>query len=257
MHPLSAKEALCMAIPLSIVQRAGDAPDPASIPLNGNPADMLNVLAKRNAALLRRHPFVRRCANGQVTLSALKIFLAQHGKYGACFTRYLCALISNLGDAEDVLRLAQNLAEELGFCSDVAEPHSLMYRRMLADFGVDVRRSATLPGTQGLIDSMFAYCRKPNPAYGLAALYLGAEAIVPELYRDLMQGFTARGVPAAHLEFFRLHIECDDGHAATMRDILVRMLEQDPAQYQAVLEASGTLIEARLSFFTNIEWESA
>lgn len=45
---------------------------------------------------LRQHPFIQRCRNGTVTSRELHVFLAQHGKYSAYFTRYLCALIANL-----------------------------------------------------------------------------------------------------------------------------------------------------------------
>lgn len=223
----------------------------------GRTTQLLDALAKRNAALVCRHPFVRRCASGEASLAALTMFLGQHGKYGACFTRYLCALISNLYDGDDVQRLASNLAEELGMAGGHVEPHSRIYARMLSDFGIDLKHTPTLPGTQALIDTMFDYCRRRNPAYGLAALCLGAESIVPALYRDLMQGFTACGIAPERLEFFRIHIECDDGHSEIMRDILARMLEQDPRQRDFVHEASTRLIRARLNFFTNIEWESA
>jgi pyrroloquinoline quinone (PQQ) biosynthesis protein C len=256
MHTISGDEAIHPAMPASIVHGMCGTARTDSIALGGSATQLLDDLAKRNAALVRQHPFVRRCASGRVTLGALKTFLAQQGKYGAYFTRYLCALISNLDDGADVMRLAQNLSEELGFGGTGQEPHSLMYARMLGDFGIDLKRAPTLPGTQGLIDTMFDYCKQKNPAYGLAALCLGAEAIVPQLYRDLMHGFTARGVPPERLEFFRIHIECDDGHSEIMRDILARMLEQEPRHCDAVFEASARLIEARLSFFTNIEWES-
>jgi pyrroloquinoline quinone (PQQ) biosynthesis protein C len=155
------------------------------------------------------------------------------------------------------MRLAQNLADELGFGRAREEPHFSIYARMLADFGIDPKHIPTLPATQALIDAMFDHCRRGNPAYGLAALCLGAEAIVPDLYRDLMQGFVACGVPQDSLAFFRVHIECDDGHGEVMRDILARMLAQDPAQQQAVEQASSTLIEARLAFFTDIERKAA
>jgi hypothetical protein len=59
------------------------------------------------------------------------------------------------------------------------------------------------------------------------------------------------------MEFFRRHIERENGQGKTMRNILARMLDQDPQRTDTVLEASTRLIEARLSFLTNIEWEAA
>jgi pyrroloquinoline quinone (PQQ) biosynthesis protein C len=220
-------------------------------------ARLLDALESRNARLVQQHPFVRRCATGRVSLPALKVFLAQQGKYGAFFTRYLCAVIANLPDTGDVARLTQNLAEELGYGDSQGEPHAAIYARMLKDFGIDRACAPTLPATQKLIDTMLAYCKRDNPAYGLAALCLAAEAIVPPLYRDLMSGFLACGVPESQLEFFRLHIECDDGHGQAMREILVRMLGEDLSLSGAVHEAATQAIHARLSFFSAIERETA
>jgi pyrroloquinoline quinone (PQQ) biosynthesis protein C len=156
------------------------------------------------------------------------------------------------------MRLAHNLAEELGLGgTQQEEPHAAIYARMLSGFGIDLKRTPTLPGTQKLIDTMFDYCKRGNPVYGLAALCLGAESIVPALYSDILKGFTSQGVPENRLEFFRIHIECDDGHGLIMQEILARFLQQDPTHYEAVYQAATATITARLDFFTNIEWESA
>lgn len=99
---------------------------------------------------------------------------------------------------------------------------------------------------------MFHYCRQSNPAYGLGALCLGAEAIVAPLYSDIMVGFMANGVPKEKLYFFQTHIECDDGHADTMRAILVRMQQVQPEQNERILEGANAMIEARLDFLTGV-----
>src|ERR1041384_623615 len=72
------------------------------------------------------HPFLAACADGSVTLDQLRAYLVQHGKYTRYFTRYLCALISQLDEGEDVLKLAENLTEELGFGEGVEArvPHA-------------------------------------------------------------------------------------------------------------------------------------
>lgn len=201
---------------------------------------------------LRGHPFIRRCRAGTITQRELGVFLAQHAKYSAYFTRYLCALIANLGDSEDVLKLAENLAEELGFGDDGGEPHARIFARMLGQFGIDVAATPTFAPTQRLIETTFHYCRQPDPAYGLGALCLGAEAIVPALYSDIIAGFNANGIDDERLEFFRIHVECDDGHADTMRAILARLQEDDPARGVRILEGAHAMIDARLNFFSGI-----
>ncbi len=201
---------------------------------------------------VRSHPFLVRCRAGEATLPELKLFLVQQGLYSAYFTRYLCALMANLPDNELVLELAENLCEELGLTEDSPTPHSHMYRQMLQSLGLSLDGAKPLVGTRRLIDAMFDHCRDAKVARGLGALCLGAEALVPGVYSDLLAGFSAHGVPASDLEFFRVHVECDDGHAETMRDIMVDLVRRDPEQAPLMLAGGKALVDARLDFFDSI-----
>ncbi|MCW7537974.1 iron-containing redox enzyme family protein [Aquabacterium sp. A7-Y] len=204
-------------------------------------------------AHISRHAFLKRCRNGEVSLSALKCFLIQHGYYSRHFTRYLCALMSNLRSNDQVLCLAENLFEELGFSDEGLSPHSEVYKRMLARFGLDLDRGPPpLPATLSLIEVMAEHCRDRNPARGLGALCLGAEALVPSMYADILAGFEALGVKGTETEFFRMHVECDDGHAETMRAIMVLTAENEPSQLAVMIAAGRSLVRARGDFFSAI-----
>jgi pyrroloquinoline quinone (PQQ) biosynthesis protein C len=161
--------------------------------------------------------------------------------------------MANLPANKQVLDLASNLCEELGLTDDSATPHSIIYYRMLNHFGLDMEGQRPLPGTRRLIDAMFDHCRDPRVARGLGALCLGAEALVPSIYTDLINGFMAAGVPARAIEFFQIHVECDDGHADTMRDIMIALADADPDQLPLMLSAGNALVDARLDFFESIE----
>ena len=50
---------------------------------------------------------------------------------------------------------------------------------------------------------MYMLCRQTDPANGLGALCLGAEAIVPVFYADIVEGFVQAGVPRERLGFLR------------------------------------------------------
>src|SRR5258705_7173800 len=77
---------------------------------------------------LRATSFLTRCRTGVVSRSELQLFLVQHHHYSQHFTRYLCALISNLPDEKDRTALTQNLFDEMGMlCGD---SHAQIYRRM-------------------------------------------------------------------------------------------------------------------------------
>jgi len=198
-----------------------------------------------------RHPFLTGCANGTVTLDQLRRFLIQHGKYSGYFTRYLCALISQLDEGDDVLRIAENLTEELGYGPDAGTrtPHSRIYANMLKDFDIDIAAHPINPETQNLIDSIFMLCRQPRGTAGLGAMCLGAEGLVPAMYARIVEGFRHHDVDLRRLEFFSIHIECDDDHAATMYDILLRQAEQSPSCKITALNAGDIAVRARLRFF--------
>jgi pyrroloquinoline-quinone synthase len=213
---------------------------------------MYESITKHNVERLRAHPFIQRCRDGSITRHELDVFLIQQSKYSSYFTRYLCALISNLRTNDDVMHLAENLVEELGFGDQAGEPHSKMYARMMKDLGVDPSKMGTFHETEHLIETAMHYCKQPNPAYGMGALCLAAEAIVPDLYSDIITGFLANGVTAEQVNFFRIHVDCDDGHAETMRQIMERMESERPKDLRLIKVGNNAMMDARLEFFTGV-----
>ncbi len=213
---------------------------------------MFETITQSHVERLREHPFIQRCREGTITRHERNVSLAQQAKYSGYFTRYLCALISNLRDNDDVMRLAENLAEELGFGEDAGEPHAKLFARMLSELGVHQHEVPTFPETEHLIDTALHYCKQRNPAYGLGALCLGAEAIVAPLYSDIIEGFLANGVKREQLKFFEIHVECDDDHAETMRQILLRIQSERPQDAALILEGAQAMIDARLEFFNGV-----
>jgi len=200
-------------------------------------------------ARVLEHPFLTKCADGSISMQQLNNFLAQHGKYSSYFTRYLCALMSQLEDGNDVLQLASNLAEELGCTTKDTVPHSRIYADLLEHFEIRATEHKPYPQTQNLIDTMFMLCRQPGGFAGLGALALGAEALVPALYARIVDGFRNHGVPDSSLQFFLIHMECDDGHADTMYSIIRKAVRETPRLDLVVMSAGEIAINARLKFF--------
>jgi pyrroloquinoline-quinone synthase len=208
----------------------------------------LQEAAYRLSSCVLEHPFMVRCGSGAITDRELRRFLAQHSRYSAHFVRYLCGVISNLQEPAEVSRLAENLAEELGYGSDDRIPHSSIYANMLKELEVDIREYPENPETGNLIETMLMLCSQPKGTAGLGALYLGAEAIVPPMYTRLLMGFRHCGYDANDLRFFSIHVECDDGHAHTMQEIMARRLTTSPEIKEAILNAGRIAIQARLRF---------
>lgn len=204
---------------------------------------------------LRQTGFLTRCRDGMATRQELHLFMRQQYYYSRHFTRYLNALLSNINDERDRAALTHNLFDEMGMNGGV--PHTEIYRRMMAvmiphDDGIGV-----FPATQALINTMLECCRNARAMVGLGALCLGAEAIVPEVYSAIVNGFESIGEPPENLEFFTIHIEGDDEHAITMREIILRDLARDPGSILDLEYGAARAIAARVDFFDSISERSS
>lgn len=209
------------------------------------------LLEKEWLENLDASPFLQRCREGRVTLEELESFAVQHFHYSRHFTRYLCALLSNIRNDGDRLHLVDNLVDEMGLGKTTATPHSQLYREMLAKLGWTPETHTPHPETVRLVETMLESCRNPNPLIGLGALCLGAEAIVPHIYQQIIAGFRANHVDDEKLLFFKLHVECDDDHARTMKEIIERDLDTEEKRSMLKCSAART-IAARARFFGSI-----
>jgi pyrroloquinoline-quinone synthase len=193
-------------------------------------------------------PFLSRCRQGNASKEELNTFLVQQYYYAKNFTRYLCALLSNIDNDMDRRELTENLVDESGLGTHTGTPHSILYRHILERMGVDPKELSITQATIDLVDTMLESCKSPNAAVGLGALCLGAEAIVPHLYSQIVQGFEAKGYTKKDLDFFYLHIACDDEHALTMKKIIDREMHE-PKKRSALEASAKRVIAARARFF--------
>jgi pyrroloquinoline quinone (PQQ) biosynthesis protein C len=198
---------------------------------------------------LDESPFLTRCREGIVTRDELCSYVRQQFHYSRHFTRYLSALLANLADEADRRDLVQNLFEEMGLGAFGSVPHAQIYREMMHAMGVRPEDGPPTPETDVLVATMFECSGARRPMVGLGALCLGAEAIVPHLYSQVVAGFEANGEPRENLVFFQIHIEGDDEHAVTMRRIIDRELERDPTSRVDLEYGAARAIAARLAFF--------
>jgi pyrroloquinoline-quinone synthase len=197
--------------------------------------------------------FLRRCRDHSVTSAELRQFTVQQHFYSKHFTRYLCALLSNIANELDRQHLTENLLEEIGYDPNGGQlPHATIYRQMMSKMGIDPARYTVLPSTELLIREMMDCCRDVNPMVGLGALCLGAEAIVPHVYSQIVEGFRGAGETDENLDFFHIHIEDDDAHAVTMLEIIERELNHTPSQRTILKDAAARVLKARGEFFNSL-----
>jgi pyrroloquinoline quinone (PQQ) biosynthesis protein C/quercetin dioxygenase-like cupin family protein len=198
---------------------------------------------------LAAHPLLDALRSGSVGLGTLKRLLAQHSQYSSHFTRYLCALIGQLNDVENILALLANLREEMGVDGHGEMTHAEMYQRTLRVVGVVPGDHAPLPETLALRQAMMGRCQASDPLEGLAAMCLGAEAIVPVIYRPILTALQQSGFGENATEFFRLHIEEDEDHALTMLAIMRDLIGDDKARFDFAVGIGREMIARRIDMF--------
>lgn len=202
------------------------------------------------------HPLLKHLRSSDACLTTARIFLVQHQHYSQYFTRYLCALISNQDTISDVKDLAVNLIEEMGADKDNGRTHAELYLDAMTALGVAPGDAPALAATKELIVAMFEYCRSSNPIDGLAALCLGAEAIVPILYSPIIAAFKKNNLPLAATHFFELHVEEDELHALTMVKIMDRLAAKSEENLARAKSIGSRMIQKRLNFLTAVEREA-
>src|SRR5262249_2575812 len=89
------------------------------------------------------------------------------------------------------------------------------------------------------------------PMAGSAFLSLGTEGIVARMYSILVDGMRAAGIDDGKLEFFHIHMECDDEHALTLEEMMLSYSDQ-PEWYSACLQAMDRALTLRYRFFESL-----
>lgn len=201
---------------------------------------------------LTNHPLLQALRADTVSIDTLKLLLAQHSHYSKHFVRYLCALISNIQNINDVRDLLENLHEEMGLDEGAEITHAEMFQRTLRLVGVDPSMHPPLPETLNLKNGMMEYCRSKDPLSGLSALCIGAEAIVPIIYYPILCTLKRFGFERDATEFFELHIAEDENHAITMLNIMKELISQDPHKRNFAINIGKQMINKRIEMFDSI-----
>ena len=98
-------------------------------------------------------------------------------------------------------------------------------------------------------DLFLQKCRSPIPGVGIAAIGLGTEYIISTIYPHIVKAIenhTDLGTDGSL--FFRIHIECDDGHAETTRQI-TREVAEDLSTREAIRFGVFSSLNLRKAFW--------
>ncbi|MGH2733888.1 MAG: iron-containing redox enzyme family protein [Actinomycetota bacterium] len=165
---------------------------------------------------LLNHSFYQRWQQGKVTMEVLREYAIQYYAYESAFPSYLAAGIAHLEEGPARVALEQNLADETGNPA----PHPELWLRFTDALGIArevIEGAPLLARTSNLVNTYDALCRKgPEEALGALYAYEAQFSQIAETKADGLRrfyGITDEGA----LEFFEVHAEVDDGHAASLR----------------------------------------
>ncbi len=202
------------------------------------------------------HPFWRNelfaaCRAGQLSRDDFQFVFGQYYLYSKNFTRYLSGVMANLEDDGLRAKLAQNLWEEAGE-RDIDQRHAEIFRRFLVDgLGIDLAGLQFLPATQHFVQCFLEHTRNGSALHASAFLSLGTESIVARMYEIFVLGLQRAGIAEEHLRFFRIHMECDDAHAATLAEIVASFADRPGFEAEAKA-AVDTALRLRGEFFDGL-----
>jgi quercetin dioxygenase-like cupin family protein/pyrroloquinoline quinone (PQQ) biosynthesis protein C len=198
------------------------------------------------------NPLLAAFSQGSLSREDLRYIYSQYHLYSKNFTRFVAAVMANCDSDLFRAQLSENLWEEGGGI-EPERRHAQIFRNFLRTSlavenpdGIDYA-----PYTRHFMREYLVQCLRSEPMVGTAFLSLGTEGIVARLYQIMLVGLRAAGIPDAELEFFHIHISCDDEHAVTLERMMASYADV-PNWFESCQGAMNRALELRDEFFTNI-----
>ena len=193
----------------------------------------------------------RACRQGYLVIEDFQHIFSQYYLYSKNFTRYIAALMANTHSDYHRSRLSENLWEE-GGGAEPEKRHAELFRKFLREvLSIDLDRIEYSDSTAYFAREYHDFCLKSHPMAGSAFLSLGTEGIVARMYSIFVEGMRKAGIDDSKLEFFHIHMECDDEHAITLQEMMLSYSDQ-PEWYNSCLQAMDWALSLRYRFFESL-----
>lgn len=211
-----------------------------------NLLDRLNHFAQNHSFWNNR--LFAACLAGELTRDDFTYIFSQYYLYSKNFTRYIAGVMANCDKDNFRAKLTQNLWEESGEEGRVS--HAEIFRNFLkTSLGVaDLSEIEYEDFTCKFVDIYLDNSMQADPLWGSAWLSLGTEGIVSDMYQIMVAGMRQAGFDDAELEFFHIHIGCDDEHAATLAELMCSYANC-PEWYERCIQATDLALNSRAHFF--------
>ena len=213
----------------------------------------LDALRRRQSEhALWQSPLLDGFSQGLFSHSDLQYIFSQYHHYSRNFSRYIAAVMANCDNDLFRAQLSENLWSESGGC-EPARRHAEIFRSFLRhSLGIEQPDAVECaPFTHHFVQTYLDTCLRTAPMAGVAFLSLGTEGIVARMYQIMLAGLRSAGIPDYELEFFHIHIACDDEHARTLEDMMTSYAGE-PHWFETCLAAMTQALDLRAEFFANI-----
>jgi len=202
---------------------------------------------------VKNHPFWNNslflaCLRGELNRQDFIYIFSQYYLYSKNFTRYVAGIMANCDRDQFRAKLTQNLWEESG--EEGGLSHAEIFRNFLKNSLLigDLSEIEYEDFTQEFVDIYLKNSIQADPVSGSAWLSLGTEGIVSDMYQIIVEGMRKAGFQDIELEFFQIHIDCDDEHAATLTEMMCSYQDL-PEWFETCLQATDRALTARAHFF--------
>jgi mannose-6-phosphate isomerase-like protein (cupin superfamily)/pyrroloquinoline quinone (PQQ) biosynthesis protein C len=191
-------------------------------------------------------------AQGALSRDDLRYVFSQYHHYTSSFTRFIAAVMTNCENDLFRAQLSENLWEEGGGC-EPSRRHAQIFRGFLhRSLGIDdVTQITYAPYTRQFVREYLDFAMRSGAMAGAAFLSLGTEGIVSRLYQVMRSGLRQAGIPEPELEFFDIHIACDDAHAVTLENMMASYANQ-PGWFEACAAAATRALDLRAELFDHL-----
>lgn len=196
---------------------------------------------------LLNHPFYQKWNEGKLTVEELREYAKQYYHFVKHFPRFVSCVHSNCEDVDTRKILMQNLADEEGYKTEIAD-HPRLWINFAESLGLteaDVKDAMPIREVEDLVDGMYELTRSPEFTLGLAALY-AYESQVPAISRTKIDGLkNFYGVDSERaIEFFKVHEEADVYHSKDEMDIMTKENKtlEDQKRLVNTVDESATLM---------------
>ena len=191
-------------------------------------------------------------AQGALSRDDIRYVFSQYHLYTSSFTRFIAAVMASCESDLFRAQLAQNLWEEGGGC-EPERRHAQIFRNFLRDsLGIaDVAEIRYAAHARHFVREYLAQAQSDEPVVGAAFLAIGTEGIVSRMYEIMRHGLIRAGIPETELEFFDIHIACDDEHAVTLENMMMSYAGQ-PGWFDSCAGAMRRALDLRMAFFDSL-----